>query len=980
MLSAGTLDPTFGVGGKVVTDFGSGELAHAVVTQPWDDKIVVAGETGAGGGGFNFALARYNPDGTLDTTFSFDGKAITDFSGGDDGANAVAIQNDGKIVAAGYATVSGIPQLALARYNSDGTLDLGFGSNGKVATPINPVGGSIDNPNGFNVARAISVTATGDILVAGDSAGNMALLAEYTSNGSLDPSFGIGGTLSIPFVNANDLAIQSNGDIVVVGDSDVGSGNELALSRFDPHGNADPTFGTSGQVLMHVVPGDTDEATSVALQTDGRMVVAGYSTSPGMIAGVLARFLPDGTPDSDFDADGRVILPANDPLLKDVAVQTDGRIVAVGHDSDATHFTAVRCNPDGSLDSTFGNGGITVTSFGAPHVGATAMTLQADGKIVAAGVTDLLGAGTGDFAVARYNAAFSTIDLSKIGNLLKIIGTEADDDIAVTEDASSVTVASLRERTAPLTIPGIDQVDVETGDGNDRLSLNLQPASDQDFHLVADLGSGDDTLNAVLVSPGPCRPGEVPGSLGLAARGGAGNDTFNTVFVQPGPCMPAQVSLDGGAGDDRITTAFLGSDAPSSDDDPPSPVNLNVQGGDGRDDIRVIFGFNPQPDPPAMPSVFLNTPVQARLDGGRGDDDIRVIYGFNPQPDPPAKLFVNAPMDIAATGGQGDDDIRVIYGFNPQPDPPAIPSAGDFAAVPAVQINAPVTMNVDGGAGDDNIGFNAVWDVNAGGSTEVNLRGGLGSDRMQGGWSNHIAAGATSSVNMNGGSGDDLLRFDYVDAIVDGTLDVALDGGDGSDVITNNLLDPMVNAGGRVTLRADGGSGDDVLRGDIQPCVMPAGIMDVVLDGGTGDDTVLGFLDGDNEIAGALSMRLIGGAGNDTLGGKIEPCIEPAGVMNLLVDGGAGDDTMVGVLMPEVQRGGVFSTVFDGGAGNDRVAVTVAASGDGADEVTVEGGRGDDDLALFVNGDAMVDALIDGGPGIDVGRHTANVRVVNCER
>lgn len=434
-------------------------------------------------------------------------------------------------------------------------------------------------------------------------------------------------------------------------------------------------------------------------------------------------------------------------------------------------------------------------------------------------------------AGAPHDAAFSTIEVFKTGSQLTIIGSNRADQIDVTVDDRGVTVASPLERAAPLTIPGIDQVIVETGAGDDTLSLRFEATTDQNFRFLADLGRGDDTFNTVLVAPGPCTPGETPAllaiaarggagddtfntdlvqpgpcmpeqvsldgeagddtfntvlvqpgpcmpgeapvSLGVAARGGAGNDTFNTVLVAPGPCIPVQVSLDGGTGDDHLTTAFLGSDEPPADGDPPSPVDLNVQGGGGRDDIRVIFGFNPQPDPPAQPSVFLNTPVHAQLDGGQGDDDIRVIYGFNPQPDPPAVLFINAPMDIAADGGQGDDDIRVIYGFNPQPDPPATPS---------VVVTAPVNLTLDGGAGDDLLLADFQSLAMRGGELDATLNGGAGNDVVAAFFTLLDGAADPGRVLLLGGAGDDVLALQVLGAAPTTRADLLVDGGSGFDI------------------------------------------------------------------------------------------------------------------------------------------------------------------------------------------------------
>ena len=258
LLSAGSLDTTFGIGGRVVTDFGAAEQARAVAIQPNDDKIVVAGVTDAGGGE-NFALARYNPDGTPDLTFSFDGKVATDFFGGNDEANAVAIQSDGKIVVAGFATSppDNIEINALARYNGNGTLDLTFGHNGIVTGLLR--GGSLIAGHW----NALTILSNGQILVAGVTGSVFGPrqsfeLARYNSGGSLDLSFGPNGdgevsTYFFPDAEAHDLAIQADGKIVVVGNNTAVP--EVDLARYSRDGILDPTFGQGGQLTTQLNAG-----------------------------------------------------------------------------------------------------------------------------------------------------------------------------------------------------------------------------------------------------------------------------------------------------------------------------------------------------------------------------------------------------------------------------------------------------------------------------------------------------------------------------------------------------------------------------------------------------------------------------------------------------------------------------------------------------------------------------------------------------
>src|SRR5262249_1411043 len=240
----GSLDPGFGAGGKLTSDFfGNYDQANGVVIQP-DGKILAAGSTGhtASSSSFDFALARYNPDGSPDAAFGSSGKQTTDFFGNQDAAFGIVIQADGKIVLAGYAhhgdDVS-TSDFALARYNPDGTLDQGFGSSGKLATDFF---GSDD------VAYRIALQPDGKLVVAvlafnpGAKSDDFAL-ARYNADGSLDQSFGSGGKQTTDFLGGFDyaagLGIQQDGKIVLGGVAGHGSSStyDFALARYNQDGS-----------------------------------------------------------------------------------------------------------------------------------------------------------------------------------------------------------------------------------------------------------------------------------------------------------------------------------------------------------------------------------------------------------------------------------------------------------------------------------------------------------------------------------------------------------------------------------------------------------------------------------------------------------------------------------------------------------------------------------------------------------------------
>src|SRR5947209_5776224 len=215
----GSLDSSFGSGGRVLTDFGLDDEARAVVLQA-DGKIVVAG----GSGGAFFALARYNADGTLDPSFGSEGRVCTNV-GGRDGARALALQSDGKIVVAGFSDVVGFG-FALARYNPDGSLDPSFGSGGRVLT------------GGVALARGLALQSDGKIVVAGFSdagGGQDFALARYNPDGTLDLTFGTGGKVTTDFGGFDDafaLALPTDGKIVVAGSD----GSDFALARYETRG------------------------------------------------------------------------------------------------------------------------------------------------------------------------------------------------------------------------------------------------------------------------------------------------------------------------------------------------------------------------------------------------------------------------------------------------------------------------------------------------------------------------------------------------------------------------------------------------------------------------------------------------------------------------------------------------------------------------------------------------------------------------
>jgi uncharacterized delta-60 repeat protein len=412
----GDLDSTFGSGGKVITDFsGRSNGANAIALQA-DGRIVIAGSALSAAGPPDFAVARYNSDGSLDASFGSGGRVTTDFAGRSDNAAALTVQPDGKILVAGGADMAGTQiDFALVRYNSNGSLDSTFGAGGKVTTDFN---GGLDAVSSIVLQTDGRIVVAG-FATAGDP--HMAL-ARYNTNGTLDLSFGSAGKV-VTNINgtrdfANALAIQSDGKLVAAGSTltALGSFVMFALARYNPDGSLDATFGSGGKVTTQVVSGDgeDDEIFALAIQPDGRILAAGRANFAQDFG--LARYQTNGALDTAFGTNGVVTTDFNGSIDRalGMVLQIDGKIVLAGAANLTTgstgDFGLARYNSNGSLDSTFGAGGKVVTDFGGHVDTARGVVLQSDNKIVAAGST--AGISDSDIGVARYLATAQASDVS----------------------------------------------------------------------------------------------------------------------------------------------------------------------------------------------------------------------------------------------------------------------------------------------------------------------------------------------------------------------------------------------------------------------------------------------------------------------------------------------------------------------------------------------------------------------------------------
>ena len=410
-IAAGSLDPTFGLSGKATTSIGTNlnSGARAVALQA-DGKIVAAGYSMIGSDpntrNEDFAIARYNPDGSLDTTLGGTGTVTTDITGFTDVAWAVAIQSDGKIVVAGQADVDpNVAQRAFAvvRYNTNGSLDTSFGG-----------GDGIVITGTYHRASSVAIQSDGKIVVAGQSkenamAPNYFTVARYNPDGSPDGTFDGDGILTTPMNTADDfraITVQPDGKIIAAGQSNFAT-YDIVLVRYNSDGSLDGTFDADGKVVTQIGI-STDAANGVTLQRDGKIVVTGASVTGVTQHSAILRYNTNGSLDSTFDGDGIVVTTTDANFAGDAffaaAVQHNGKIVAAGFAGGVGKV--VRYTKAGALDSAgafrWGTTGIVTSTF----TFAQAIAIQPNGRVIIAGYQNFGSANNPDyrFALERYKS------------------------------------------------------------------------------------------------------------------------------------------------------------------------------------------------------------------------------------------------------------------------------------------------------------------------------------------------------------------------------------------------------------------------------------------------------------------------------------------------------------------------------------------------------------------------------------------------
>lgn len=393
----GSLDPTFGTGGMVFRDIQGTGFIGGLAVQP-DGKAVLVG-LWQNGPTRDFIVIRLNSRGDFDQTFGSGGIVYTDFNGAYDDAYGVALQADGKILVAGTSinSTTGFGDAAIARYLPDGSLDTSFDGDGKFV--LNSFPGTVGDS-----FQTLAIQPDGKIIAGGRVQPDF-LLVRLNLDGSLDSSFGNGGVVRTNnggFVDeVRDLLVLPDGKIIAVG----GSGR-CAAGRFNANGSLDASFGAAGFFIAN--PGYYTQCYGAKVQTDGKLVFAGTaapSAQPPQYSSVVIRTSAVGIPDSTFGGGGYVPVnmnPTGADFFNAVSIQSDGKILAAGYSGESStyDFGVARLNSDGTLDATFARNGIALNNISGDDT-VSASALLGD-KLLVVGC-DSLGAGV--MKAARYNLA-----------------------------------------------------------------------------------------------------------------------------------------------------------------------------------------------------------------------------------------------------------------------------------------------------------------------------------------------------------------------------------------------------------------------------------------------------------------------------------------------------------------------------------------------------------------------------------------------
>ena len=955
----GTLDTAFGNGGRTYTDFGLGDDVPVAVAIAPGGKIVVAGTRRAEPfyNPGDVAVARYNPDGSPDTTFDVDGKSLQRLTLHGSEAAAVAVQPDGKVVVAASARSAvsgGTSDLAIVRYALDGRLDTTFDNDGFALL----------NLDGEEFAVAVTVRPDGDVVAAATTYAPEALprtvLVSLNPNGSRDTGFGTAGVATVPdadyYVARTRLVAQPDNKVVLnFRTSDVNAQvYDVGLARFTAAGAPDPTFGTNGQFF--IPHAGEDVPAGLVLQGDGKFLVGIDQYSGGPDA-VVARVTPGGALDTTFAGDGtaEIELPQWWNQMVDVVALPGGRAAAVGDTgvNAGVDFVLAGLTPAGTLDPAF-------KSDNAPpdRVGLSGsfndVAVLADGRILAAGSNaDLPGAigGDTDVYLARflpdgsYDATF--------GNGGRVVadfgGLDSANRVALQTDGRIVVAGTVLARFHP---DGTPDTSFGGGDGivpvpagsTAFVGLDVQP----DNRILASTGGTTRRVSRYTADGAPDATFGAGGTVSEFAPAGVEGFRPTDVAFQPntGKVIVGGYGFAEESGQDWVVlrlnangtldTAFGGGDgAAVEDSDQDLGGRLAIRPADGYiamagnedDEDAALVRFGPDGDLgsnyrlPYYPGWTYDVAVGP-------DGKIVIVTADESEEDrDPRGDPSNIRVDRFNADGTYDESFYnlrtdVFGGSNDTPRGVAVAPDGDVIVVGTAD-GSPVVLRYQGSPGAEDVRLYSDGGLVITGTPDADTL----SLSVSGGTLTVVLNGATHSFPLSE------------------VKEAHADLGDGNDTVTSSL--DMFGA------RIIGGGGDDTFNG---------GAGTQAFYGGEGNDTLLGgaahdFLygEGGNDYfdGGAGADTTYGGGGNDTLDYSARTAPVSVTTGDGYDDGEAGENDFV--------AGDV--EIVRGGSGNDFIAdrsfETRRGFGDGPKNAFF-GGGGDDVL----DGGAGVDAHF-GGPGND---------------
>ena len=912
--------------GKVITDLGGYDNAVGVAIDA-NGKIVVAGSSyNIVGGGNSFAFTRYNSDGSLDTSFSLDGKVIINAGPNFFGVDNFEIDANGKYLLTGFSSAynplssTTTSSNVIARFNTDGTLDATFGTGGIISTPLSDGVTS----NYYSSGSSIALQANGSIVDIGtlnNSGLGDFMVLRRAANGALDTTFDSDGIVTTGFGVgnngiANNVLLQNDGKIIAVGTVvnntagfDLSATNVLV--RYNSNGSIDTTFGNNGFGTTGIASFDIGMGSktfaSATLQADGKILITGTTAASDpnnlstIISGdvVLARINTNGTLDTGFGVNGVITtdMGGNDDASI-VKVQGDGKILVAGEsirfgNQFIKDLSIARYNSNGTLDSTFGTNGKLLTGFPFNNIEVSDLTIQADGKIV---ITGTSGAQDEDFATIRLNAN-GTLDNTFVGqNNAPVFNIPApilvntfSGDVAFEVPASAGVSASDADGRFGDQIGSIITSISTVSSAGDLLQGNSSEYSTNGgvtwlaMPTLA-LGSGIVLAGTTLVRY--TSPNNASGTYSFTYRAWDGTGSFTSGQV----VTLASIGPGGGTSPFSTGSATLNVNVIGATDGTVNADNMTAVATGSY--LRGLAGND----------SITGSIANDKLDGGDNNDTINGGDGSD-------RLF----------GGNGDDTL--------------------------IDSDNYVADTLDGGAGVDTVSFNGAFTaINAnlalGTATIIdslgnilvtntligieNLTGTTNNDVLTGDGFANILIGGLGVDTMNGGAGNDI----YVVTEAGDTVNENAGAGTGSDTVWSTLVNytltanvETLNLGGTGNFNGTGNAGNNTLNGNGGSNILIGGLGVDTMNGGAGNDIYVVTEVGDtvNENTNAGNDTVWSALANYTLANNVET-LNLGGTGNFNGTGNAGNNTisgnggsniLIGGLGVDTMRGNLGADTFD---------------------------------------------------------------------